>query len=235
MQQHPARGQQPRVHAPTLTAGRRGTGRGGRPPRTTRRAGSPVAGRRAGSASLAPHCDRRARRPPRTGGRPAGRTVRDTRAEDEEAASSGSRQQARAAGRARTPGGADPHRLHHAQQRVLALRVARRDHRGVPVHAGALDGVGHRRPDRGHRRVGADRLVRRPPPEARRRAAQADGVQPAAGDRLHDRPVRHHRGAVLLHRGRPEPGDGAQREPRRDHRRQRVQVELAVRLPRHRG
>ena len=39
-------------------------------------------------------------------------------AEDEEAASSGSRQQARAAGRARSPGGRDPHRMQHAEQRV---------------------------------------------------------------------------------------------------------------------
>ena len=73
------------------------------------------------------------------------------------------------------------------------------------------------------------------PPEARRRAAQADGVQPAAGDRLHDRPVPDHRGAVLLHRRRAEQGAGAQRQPRRDDRGQRLQVELAVRLPRHRG
>ena len=38
-------------------------------------------------------------------------------------------------------------------------------------------------------------------------------------------------GAVLLHGRRAEPGAGAQRQPGRDDRGQRVQVELAVRLP----
>ena len=51
-------------------------------------------------------------------------------------------------------------------------------------------------------RLGPDPLAGRPAPEARRRAAPADGVQPAAGDRLHDPAVPDHRGAVLLHRRR---------------------------------
>ena len=94
----------------------------------------------------------------------------------------------------------------------------------------------HRRA-RGRRlRVGPDLLVRHALPQARRRAAGADPLQPADRDPLHGRAVPDRLGALLLH------GDRADRRQQAVARTRTstvevvgVQVELEVQLPRRQG
>src|SRR5579875_3662204 len=69
------------------------------------------------------------------------------------------------------------------------------------------------------------------PPQARRQAPAAGSLQHADRDPLHDRAVRPHRGAVLLHRQGREHHRLAVRQARGDRERGRLPVELAVQLP----
>ena len=91
-------------------------------------------------------------------------------------------------------GVADPHRVRRAGQRVLAVRLARRHHRpGARTCAELWTGSVIAALIVGFLVWGLILYSVVRAPEARRRAAPADGVQPAAGDRLHDPPVPHHR------------------------------------------